>query len=63
MKPFDLKILRLRAGLTQHEVGLKLGLPSYEISRIETGRVEAPPEVLSLLLKILHADTGCQESP
>ena len=55
MTPMELKILRIRAGLTQHEVGLSLGIPSYEVSRYETGRTQLPPEKLSKLLVILRA--------
>lgn len=34
----ELKILRIRARLTQHEAGKIVDLPAYEVSRIETGR-------------------------
>jgi transcriptional regulator with XRE-family HTH domain len=58
MTPIELKILRIRAGLTQHEVGLHLEIPSYEVSRYETGRTQLPPDKLTKLLAILKAETG-----
>ena len=41
MTPLDWKILRLRAGWTQYEAGQFIDVPSYEISRLETGRESA----------------------
>lgn len=41
MSGLEFKILRLRAGQTQYQAGRIIDVPSYEISRLETGRDSA----------------------
>ena len=42
---------RLRAGLTQHELGRRIGRPQSQIARWESGRVEPSLETLRKLIR------------
>ena len=44
------RLLRFKMGLSQKELGLLLGLPSWRVGRIERGR-PIKPEELSVLVQ------------
>jgi transcriptional regulator with XRE-family HTH domain len=46
----DLRYCRLRAGLTQRELGSRVGVPQPAIARIESGRVIPRVDTLRKLL-------------
>lgn len=46
-----LREARLRSGLTQKELGQRVGRPQSQIARWETGRVEPSLETLSRLIR------------
>lgn len=46
-----LRAARLRAGLTQKELGQRVGRPQSQIARWESGRVEPSLETLQVLIR------------
>jgi transcriptional regulator with XRE-family HTH domain len=42
----EIKVARIRARLTQHQLGVLIGVPSYKIARLETGTDKPTPEQL-----------------
>lgn len=54
MDPLEIKISRIRLGLTQHELGLRLGVPCYAVSRWETGYAKPSPTILARLQEIIQ---------
>jgi transcriptional regulator with XRE-family HTH domain len=42
----EIKIARIRCGLSQHQLGILIGEPSYNVSRYERGVVTPGTEVL-----------------
>lgn len=55
----DLKMRRLRAGLTQYEVAAKLGIHPGRLSEIECGRRRPGPGLLDDLVEILKPLGRC----
>ena len=53
MKNLELKIARIKKGLSQWDLAGETKIPNYRISLIETGRVQPKPEELSILAKAL----------
>ena len=45
---------RVLKGLTQRQLGEKIGLKEIEVSRIETGRVPADPDVKRRIAEVLE---------
>ena len=57
----ELKIARLRAGLKQYELAAKVGIAPTQLSEIETGRRELPPELLEQILRVIKRNSNTQE--
>ncbi len=53
MKNLELKIARIRKGLSQWDLAGKTEIPNYRISLIETGRVEPKADELKRLADAL----------
>jgi len=53
VKPTDIKIARIKAGLRQYDLAARLGIPSSRLSEIESGRLKPLPELLERLFNIL----------
>lgn len=49
----DLKVLRIRRCLRQYDVASRLGIHPARLSEIESGRREAPPDLLCRLMELL----------
>ena len=49
----ELKLARIRAGLTQQELANIAGLPENYISKLETGRIQPSPEAIRALRRHL----------
>ena len=54
MKNLELKIARIRKGLSQWDLAGKTEIPNYRISLIETGRVEPKADELRRLADALE---------
>lgn len=52
----NLKIQRLKQGLSQLELGKKIGLPQMHISGIETGKIVPRYDTLLDLVRVLNYD-------
>ena len=59
MAGLDLKMRRLRAGLTQYEVAAKLGIHPGRLSEIECGWRSPGPKLLEDLVEILEPPIRC----
>lgn len=53
VKGIDIKIMRIKAGLRQHDLAARLGIPPNRLSEIESGRREPSPQVLQRILDII----------
>jgi len=51
---FTVKIFRMIRRKSQFEISLETGIPSYRISSIENGRVEATPRELERIAEALE---------
>jgi transcriptional regulator with XRE-family HTH domain len=51
---YRLKAARVLKGLTQLQLGDKLGMPEHEISRLETGRTQANPALKERIAAVLQ---------
>lgn len=58
MDPIEFKIARIRLGLTQHELGQLLNVPSYTVSSWETGWSKPPTEILSRFQEIISENSN-----
>lgn len=52
----ELKILRVRAGLTQTQAAKRIGVVQASICRWETGRQQVPEKRLSQLMKLYQEE-------
>ena len=52
-----LKVARIAAGMTQFDLAKRLNVPEVTISRIETGRVTAAPELKARIAAVLDRPT------
>lgn len=55
MKGFDLKILRLRADMTQWLAAQTIGIPPQDLCHAERGRRKLPEEVETRLLRLYQS--------
>lgn len=53
----NIKIARIKQGLTQHQLAEKLGVTNNDISRYETGRMKPSLEKLVILADVLNVTT------
>ena len=51
---YRLKAARVLKGLTQLQLGEKLGMPEHDISRLETGRTQANPDLRERIAAVLQ---------
>lgn len=57
--PFDVHVgkriqqNRCRAGLTEHEFGVMLGVPTVQIMAVEAGAVRVEPELMRQVVDVL----------
>lgn len=58
----NLKVLRLRAGLSQYEVAARLGIHPGRLSEIECGWRRPSPELLERLLELVQGDSDVNRS-
>ena len=49
----QLKLARIRAGLTQQELANMAGVPENQISKVETGRIQPSKETINALRQCL----------
>ena len=56
MKGLALKVARLRRDLTQFDLALRTGIPSYRISDFERERIEPRPDEIARLRAALKQD-------
>ena len=54
MNGFDLKIMRIRAGLRQYEVAAKVDLTAPRLCEIEAGRRKASDELLDRIARAIE---------
>ena len=55
MNGMDLRLARVRIGLTQFEFGLKLGVHPARLSEMETSKRAVPEEVVHNVERLLDA--------
>lgn len=55
MEGIDIKIARIRAGVRAYELAQRVGLSESAMSRIETGRKPASPELAARITDALKA--------
>jgi len=58
----ELKIARIRKGISQYQLGLVIGEPSYNISRYERGVVIPTPKALSKINAVLGLTLPTKEA-
>lgn len=61
MDPLDVKIARIRAGISQTEMAARVGVNQKTLSAYELGRRKFPLEVLQRVLEVLNQHTNKKE--
>lgn len=59
-KALGLKIARLRAGIKQYELAVKVGIAPTQLSEIETGRRQPSPELRKRILQTIKGSQNGQ---
>jgi len=54
MNGFDLKIMRIRAGLRQYDVAAKAGITPPRLCEIEAGRLKPSDQLLDRIIKAIE---------
>jgi len=61
MNGFDLKIMRIRAGLRQYDVAAKVGIAPPRLCEIEAGRRKVPGELSNRIAKAIERTSEAKE--
>jgi transcriptional regulator with XRE-family HTH domain len=53
MRDIDIKIARIRAGLKQYKVAIRVGIPPNRLSEIESGRHQPSSELVERIFRVI----------